>query len=101
LVPVTAVRSRLVTTRNGQEQTRFESELRRQMVELGIGHDAVLTITKRRTTCIHGKEIVGYDVVIESLTYDESLALQTHGLGGRRHMGCGLFVAHQSSEAKA
>jgi len=31
-------------------------------------------------------------VLIEGLTAEESLTVQEHGLGGRRHMGCGLFV---------
>ncbi len=92
LVPATAVRSRLVTTKNGQDQVRFEAELRRQMESLGVSRECVITITKRRTIRIHSKEVVGYEVVIEGLSYDESLALQTYGLGGRRHMGCGVFV---------
>jgi CRISPR-associated protein Cas6 len=93
LVPATAVRSRLVTTKNGQDQVRFEAELRRQLGALGVSDEAVFTITKRRTIRIHSKEVVGYEVVIEGLSYDESLALQIYGLGGRRHMGCGVFVA--------
>lgn len=95
LVPTTAVRSRLVTTKNGQDQARFESEIRRQMGVLGVSHEAVVSFTKRRTIRIHSKEVVGYEVLIEGLGFDESLAIQTHGLGGRRHMGCGVFVEHQ------
>jgi hypothetical protein len=30
--------------------------------------------------------------VVEGLTAEESLTLQTHGLGGKHHMGCGVFV---------
>jgi CRISPR-associated protein Cas6 len=101
LVPSTAVRCRLVTTKNGQDQPRFESEIRRQMDAMGVSKDAIVSITKRRTIRIHSKEVVGYEVVIEGLSFDESLSIQTHGLGGRRHMGCGIFVAHQPSEPKA
>lgn len=92
LVPTTAIRSRLATTKNGQEQARFEAEIRRQMEALGVSKDAILSIGKRRTIRVHSKEVVGYEVVIEGLSFDESLAIQTHGLGGRRHMGCGVFV---------
>jgi CRISPR-associated protein Cas6 len=101
LVPSTAVRCRLVTTKNGQDQPRFQAEIRRQMDAMGVSKDAIVSITKRRTIRIYSKEVVGYEVVIEGLSFDESLSIQTHGLGGRRHMGCGIFVAHQPSEPKA
>jgi CRISPR-associated protein Cas6 len=93
LIPATALRSRLVTTKNCQDKARFELELRRQMTALGVSEQAMFTIGKRRTIRIRDKEVVGYEVIIDGLTADESLAIQTAGLGGRRHMGCGVFVA--------
>jgi hypothetical protein len=30
--------------------------------------------------------------LVDYLTATESILLQEHGLGGRRHMGCGIFV---------
>ncbi len=100
LIPTTTVRSRLVTTRNGQDQSRFETEIRRQLVAIGVDANAIVSIIKRHTIRIHAKEVVGYELVIGGLSFDESLAIQTHGLGGRRHMGCGLFVPHQPLEPK-
>jgi CRISPR-associated protein Cas6 len=47
---------------------------------------------KRRTLRIKDKEVVGYEVKLEGLTVAESLNIQEQGLGGRRHMGCGVFV---------
>ena len=94
LIPATALRSRLVTTKNCQDQPRFELELRKQMAALGVNEQAIFSIGKRRTIRIRNKEVVGYEVIIEGLTADESLAIQTAGLGGRRHMGCGVFVPH-------
>ena len=64
------------------------------MTALGVSDQAVFSIGKRRTIRIREKEVVGYEVVIEGLTPDESLTIQTAGLGGRRHMGCGIFVVH-------
>jgi CRISPR-associated protein Cas6 len=52
---------------------------------------AHLTLGKRRTLRIKDKEVVGYEVVVEGLTAAESITLQETGLGGRRHMGCGIF----------
>ena len=99
LSPSTEIRSRLVTTKNGQDQARFEKEVRRQLDRLGVSEDAVPIIRRRadgtlirRTVRIRGKEIVGYELLIEGLTAEESLNVQEKGIGGRRHMGCGVFV---------
>lgn len=45
----------------------------------------------RRTLQVKDKKILGYGVVVEGLTPDDSLKLQWHGLGGRQHFGCGWF----------
>jgi len=45
----------------------------------------------RRSLQIKDKKIIGYSVVVEGLTDDDSLKLQWHGLGGRQHFGCGWF----------
>ncbi|HMZ67064.1 MAG TPA: type I-MYXAN CRISPR-associated protein Cas6/Cmx6, partial [Leptospiraceae bacterium] len=46
----------------------------------------------RKTSRIHGKEIVGYPVLLTNLDPDESIKIQINGIGGRRKMGCGNFV---------
>jgi len=45
----------------------------------------------RRTLQIKDKKILGFSVVVEGLSDEDSLALQWHGLGGRKHFGCGWF----------
>lgn len=45
----------------------------------------------RRTLQVKDKKIVGYSVVVEGLSQEDSLKLQWHGLGGRQHFGCGWF----------
>jgi len=40
---------------------------------------------------------VGYPVLATDLTEINSIKLQTIGLGGRRHMGCGLFVSPEEN----
>lgn len=45
----------------------------------------------RRTLQIKDKKILGFSVVVEGLSDEDSLKLQWHGLGGRQHFGCGWF----------
>jgi CRISPR-associated protein Cas6 len=79
----------LVTTRNGQDQPRFEKEISRQMAELKV--KAKYTIGERKTFTIHDKKVVGYSMTLEELTDENSILIQENGLGGRRKMGCGFF----------
>jgi len=94
LIPAAALYSPLVTTRNCQDQERFEAEVRSQMVRLEL--KGRLTIGKRRTFQVHGKQVVGYGVLVSELTAAESIRLQEQGLGGRRKMGCGFFEVVKS-----
>lgn len=89
LIPTSALYSPLVTTRNCQDQRRFEMEIRNQMESLGIHGEFI--IGKRRTFAIHSKQLVGYSLEVTDLNPEESIILQEEGLGGRRKMGCGLF----------
>ena len=102
LVPAPALHCRIVTTRNGNDPARFDAEIARQSAALGIcgkvfrapesagrgdGRDP-----SRRIVRVKGKRIVGYAVLATELTAEESILLQERGLGGRRRMGCGVFV---------
>jgi CRISPR-associated endonuclease/helicase Cas3 len=111
LIPATVQRSRLVTIKivgtSGNQQTPqlFLESARRGLSKLGLSDQLELIIPtrpgptpesppapKRRTMRVKDVEIVGYELVIAGLTADESLTLQIEGLGGKRHMGCGVFV---------
>jgi len=91
LIPTAALYSTLVTTKNGHDQERFEAEVKSQMARLDL--KGQLAIGKRRTFQVHGKQVVGYEVLVTELTAPESISLQEQGLGGRRKMGCGFFEA--------
>lgn len=41
---------------------------------------------------IKDKMVVGFQVEVTQLTGEESITLQEQGIGGRRRMGCGIFV---------
>jgi len=98
LHPATSLRSRLVVIKVANVDAHaltteiFAAAVHRQLQELGIAATDQCFVGKRRSLAVHRKEIVGYEVVVGGLTSDESVALQEKGLGGKRHMGCGLFV---------
>lgn len=102
LVPAATLHCRITTTKNGEEPARFDAEVARQVAALGIrgkvfrvpegsgGRDG--RDPSRRIVRIKNKRIVGYSVLATELTAEESILLQERGLGGRRRMGCGVFV---------
>lgn len=47
---------------------------------------------QRRIVRIKGQTYAGYPLVVAGLNPGDSITLQADGLGGRRLMGCGLFV---------
>ncbi len=102
LTPAPTLHCRIATTRNGDDPARFDAEVARQAAALGIrgkvfrapagaarrdGRDP-----SRRIVRVKGKRIVGHAVLATDLTSEESILLQERGLGGRRRMGCGVFV---------
>ncbi|WP_306590427.1 type I-MYXAN CRISPR-associated protein Cas6/Cmx6 [Geothrix sp. 21YS21S-4] len=57
------------------------------------GYPAVTwQIRKPRTIRIHGKQILGFEVMATGVSEEDSLRLQENGFGGRRAFGCGIFV---------
>lgn len=103
LVPSPTLRSRLVTMRNGTDPERFGKELRRKLDAFGVSPEAIVTLGKRRTIRIKDKEVVGYEVILEVLTAEESLAVQENQAAepalrfARNHMGCGVFAPARES----
>ncbi|NET48533.1 MAG: type I-MYXAN CRISPR-associated protein Cas6/Cmx6 [Merismopedia sp. SIO2A8] len=55
----------------------------------------------RRTLQVRDKKVLGFSVVVEGLSDDDSLKLQWHGLGGRQHFGCGWFYPVQEDRYAA
>ena len=50
---------------------------------------------------IRQKNILGYSIVVEGLSDEDSLKLQSYGLGGRKHFGCGWFYPIQEESNAA
>ncbi|MCW5968131.1 MAG: type I-MYXAN CRISPR-associated protein Cas6/Cmx6 [Blastocatellales bacterium] len=89
LRPASALYARIVTIKGYTEPEPFLDAVCRKLDQLGVKGEPV--IGPRRVLKVGNHTIVGYALVIHELSDDGSLLLQEVGLGGRRHMGCGIF----------
>lgn len=88
--------SRIVIIKGGTEPETFLSAAYKQLESLGISAKLEIPLDEqdrpqRRVTKIHNRIIIGYSLAAYNLSEEDSLKLQRHGLGGRKHMGCGIF----------
>jgi CRISPR-associated protein Cas6 len=90
LRPAVTLYSRLVVIKGFMEAEPFQAALQRQLDALKA--KGKITLGPRRTLRIRDRVIVGYAAWLTELSAEESLDVQERGLGGRRHMGCGLFA---------
>jgi CRISPR-associated protein Cas6 len=93
LDPASSLSARVVTFKHAMNEATFRSTASRFLAELGC--EARLSVGRRRIVKIDGKKIVGFALTLDGLSDEHSLRVQEHGLGGRRHMGCGLFLPVQ------
>lgn len=94
LVPAACLRSRIVIIKGfADAEADFEAALRRQLDPIAGETCAVeVAIGGRRVMRVKNHTVVGFQVELAGLSADASLAVQRVGLGGRRHMGAGVFV---------
>lgn len=93
LKPVPNLYAHWVTTKNGHEEARFDEEIGRQMAALAVHGKAQRG--QRRAFTVKDRKVVAHTLLVTELTAEESIALQEAGLGGRRKLGCGVFVPWQ------
>jgi len=106
LRPAASLYSRLVQIKltemtNGFTPEAFLHSANKQLSTLDIKAEPTIPLQQRgpragkpqrRVLHIKGERHVGFAMLVQGLTADESLRLQQRGLGGRRKMGCGLFL---------
>lgn len=114
LTPYPSLCSKLVTIKPYMEPESFLGAAGRQLEALGItakptliprplssrpfeGQTGSRSPFVRRTIAVRGRAIVGFALQIHGLSPEDSLLLQSKGLGGRHRMGCGIFVPAQDS----
>jgi CRISPR-associated endonuclease/helicase Cas3 len=101
LTPAPTLASRLVSIKPHVEPGPFLGAAARQMAELGLttGEAEIPMIRSgphagkfhRRVVRIKRVKIVGFALIVRGLSDPDSYQLLARGLGGRRHMGCGIF----------
>ncbi|MBX3288300.1 MAG: type I-MYXAN CRISPR-associated protein Cas6/Cmx6 [Acidobacteria bacterium] len=105
LMPSPILYSRIVTFRLEDRlmQPDAKDEILPAFLEIAKRHLAEMNVTAdieipneavsrhRRIITIKGKKIVGFSLIAKNLNDEDSLKLQSIGLGGRRSMGCGIF----------
>jgi CRISPR-associated endonuclease/helicase Cas3 len=89
LKPSENLYARCVTIKNYTEPDPFLNAIAHKLDELGIKGEP--EIGPRRAFRVGNHTIVGFGLSIHGLSDEGSIVLQERGLGGRRHMGCGVF----------
>jgi CRISPR-associated protein Cas6 len=90
LRPAAGLYSRLVVIKGFLDPEPYRLALQRQIDALGAQCRAA--VGPRRTLRVKDRIIVGFAVSLSELSAEESIDVQERGLGGRRHMGCGVFA---------
>lgn len=93
LTPHQGLFSRIVSIKGYMEPDSFQEGVNRQLVALSLNQQPVVMIGRRRVLRIRDRTIVGFAVHLTELNGEDSIRVQAEGLGGRRHFGCGVFVA--------
>jgi CRISPR-associated protein Cas6 len=88
----------------------FLSAVHKQLAERGLAGEVYIDAKRdlnglersRRVLHIKDRSVVGYAVTVSGLSDHDSVKLQAIGLGGRRRMGCGIFVRvkHRTPESQ-
>lgn len=98
LRPTDKLRSRIVTIKKFQEPESFLEAAKRQLDALEIQGNAFIPLNEegqslRKAIKIKTYSVVGFSLVVTDLNDEDSIKLQTHGIGGKHRMGCGIFTS--------
>jgi CRISPR-associated protein Cas6 len=100
LKPTSKLKSRIVVIKGHSEPQSFLVAAQRQLDDLEIS--AQISIPKdrhgefcRKTIKVKRYTIVGFTTEVSGLSDEDSLKLQQWGIGGKRHLGCGYFLAYK------
>lgn len=97
LQPTSRLRSRIVTIKGFQEPELFLDAAKRQLDALEIQGTVSIPLNDkkepdRKAIKIKSYTVVGFGLEVRNLCDEDSIKLQTAGIGGKRRMGCGVFA---------
>jgi CRISPR-associated protein Cas6 len=95
-----ALKSPIVTIKGYMEEKAFGAAIRRQLDALRVSRSVLVEVGARKVLRIKQQVIVGFTTLLDHLEDSESLLIQASGLGGRRHLGCGLFNPAQQADSE-
>jgi CRISPR-associated protein Cas6 len=92
------LKARIVTIKNHEEPESFLEVAHGQLRDIGIQADIGIPIDAegkydRKTIKIQRYSVIGFGLHIWGLNEQDSILLQKVGLGGKRRMGCGVFIS--------
>ncbi|MBS1808597.1 MAG: type I-MYXAN CRISPR-associated protein Cas6/Cmx6 [Acidobacteria bacterium] len=96
--PASNLYARTVTIKNHQHSETFLAAVQQKLNALEISTTPV--VGRRRVMCIGGHKVVGFSLWLQHVGNEASLFLIRHGIGGRRHIGCGFFHAIHRFQAE-
>lgn len=109
LRPASDLTARIVVIKGYQRPIDFLDRAKKALAGFGIVGNVEIPAIRdgphvgkpsRRIVDIKGYKVVGFEVRVSGLNDVESIRLQRLGIGGRRHMGCGIFVPTVGSESR-
>jgi CRISPR-associated protein Cas6 len=97
LKPCRNLYARIVVIKGYQEAEDFLQAAQRQLDQLEIQGKLRIAVrtngtVKRKTIKIARYVVSGFGLEVSGLSDEDSLKLQIVGIGGKRKMGCGIFV---------
>lgn len=80
-----------------EDEIAFMASAERELAALAVRGDFICG----RRSAVRGPagELVGFSVMLTGLRQEDSLRVQTAGLGRHRTLGCGVFVPHRATAA--
>ena len=94
LSALTTIFSRYVVANENEDEQQFLRRAREQLAAMGIRARELVCGTSGVFRLPEG-HIFTRRLMVTDLTVDESIKLQQEGLGPKRKLGCGLFIAHK------
>ena len=95
LLPWGTLYAHCVAVGQSTDELGFLQAAQDELEALGIRGRVICGLPRRGSD----GAVLGYGLMVDQLSADDSVALQRHGLGAGRRVGLGLFVPHKSAAA--